>query len=70
MDINFDLEELFLHSKQEAEAYANVNDIIICELTNQRIKLFSNNMQPYAIDIRNTEVFYEGDYLYQQLRNK
>ena len=62
MDINFDLEELFLHSKQEAEAYANVNDIIICELTDNRVKLFGNNMQSYAIDIRNTKVLYKGDY--------
>ena len=62
MDINFDLEELFLHSKQEAEAYANVNDIIICELTDNRVKLFGNNMQSYAIDIRKTEVLYKGDY--------
>ena len=62
MDINFDLEELFLHSKQEAEAYANVNDIIICELMNNRVKLFGNNMQSYAIDIRKTEVLYKGDY--------
>ena len=62
MDINFDLEELFLHSKQEAEAYANVNDIIICELMDNRVKLFGNNMQSYAIDIRKTEVLYKGDY--------
>lgn len=62
MGINFDLEELFLHSKQEAEAYANVNDIIICELTDNRVKLFGNNMQSYAIDIRKTEVLYKGNY--------
>lgn len=62
MDINFDLEELFLHSKQEAEAYANVNDIIICELMDNRVKLFGNNMQSYAIDIRKTKVLYKGDY--------
>lgn len=62
MDINFDLEELFLHSKQEAEAYANVNDIIICELMDNRVKLFGNNMQSYALDIRKTEVLYKGDY--------
>lgn len=62
MDINFDLEELFLHSKQEAEAYANVNDIIICELMNNRVKLFGNNMQSYAIDIRKTEVLYKGNH--------
>ena len=62
MDINFDLEELFLHSKQEAEAYANVNDIIICELKDDRLKLFGNNMQSYVIDIRKTKVLYKGDY--------
>ena len=62
MDINFDLEELFLHSKQEAEAYANVNDIIICELMDNRVKLFGNNMQSYVIDIRKTKVLYKGDY--------
>lgn len=62
MDINFDLEELFLHSKQEAEAYANVNDIIICELMDNRVKLFGNNMQSYAIDIRKTEVLYKGNH--------
>lgn len=62
MDINFDLEELFLHSKQEAEAYANVNDIIICELMNNRVKLFGNNMQSYALDIRKTEVLYKGNH--------
>lgn len=62
MDINFDLEELFLHSKQEAEAYANVNDIIICELMDNRVKLFGNNMQSYALDIRKTEVLYKGNH--------
>lgn len=62
MDINFDLEELFLHSKLEAETYADVNDIIICELKDDRLKLFGNNMQPYVINIRNTKVIYKGDH--------
>lgn len=62
MGINFDLEELFLHSKLEAEIYADVNDIIICELMDNRVKLFGNNMQSYALDIRKTEVLYKGNH--------
>lgn len=65
MNINFDLEELFFHSKQEAETYADVHDIIICELKEDRVKLFGNNMQPYAIDIRKVDILYEG--LYQKV---
>nr|DAX81673.1 MAG TPA: hypothetical protein [Bacteriophage sp.] len=50
--IDFDIEKLSLHSKIEAETYADLNDIMICDLTDKGIKLFGNNMNTYTIPIK------------------
>lgn len=59
--IDFDIEKLSLHSKIEAEVYANLNDIMICDLTDKGIKLFDNNMNTYTIPIKRLMINFNNE---------